>query len=261
MARISIIALCVAAIPACAIETDSGDKQIVLEEEDPELWDLLQRTRQEGRRPTDAELVAIGSVRVGNKSAGQQPPMSQNSDMTVSTPFMVFRPQSNMYIGYGSWEWNIDANNGIYPWTDDSFLGEIGGKDAFGIHYSRPVIDIFSDTQSCPYNWGSTQGWGTCVITDATREKADEQNVVHTHQEQVGGFFFPPGINMALGDIFHIFRPIGTECLQAWTTYVHTYDDTEINGISLGPFSLGIQWAPAEGGWQKASFGSEEFCP
>ena len=32
------------------------------------------------------------------------------------------------------------------------------------------------------------------------------------------------------------------KCHQAFAKYFHTWDDTKVNGIGVGPYSLSVQW-------------------
>jgi hypothetical protein len=150
---------------------------------------------------------------------------------------------------------------------------DIGGVDAFGFHYSQPVVDLGSFEEYCSFNWNQHGGEDeTCVDSTESRAEADEQNVVHTHQDKAGMFLHDildplnPYSNIAItnssvGALYHMFRTIGSSCFQVWSTYAHTYDDSVITGFSLGIEALGIQWAPLDKGWKKTSVGSSEICP
>lgn len=70
-------------------------------------------------------------------------------------------------------------------------------------------------------------------------------------------------MNFRSGHAWYNFKKLDNRCLQAVSKYSHTWDDTGIEGISVGvPLNIQFDWGHRSHAWTKASeVGQSSSCP
>jgi hypothetical protein len=63
------------------------------------------------------------------------------------------------------------------------------------------------------------------------------------------------------GEIFYDIGTIGCGTLQAFSKYGHDWASTTINGFSVGPWTLGLQWSSSSNRWERVSQPSTAVTP
>jgi hypothetical protein len=121
----------------------------------------------------------------------------------------------------------------------------VGGVDGFAIALNRSSINLGLSFTGC--TWG-----GSC------RSNGN----LETNSSYGGGWAlqdYAGNLNNAYGPTFSGTLTYGfrlaslSGCTQAFTKYGHTWDNTSVNGFSIGPWSIGIQWSSSSSNWTKSS--------
>jgi hypothetical protein len=93
--------------------------------------------------------------------------------MYLMKPYVTYLPEDDVYL------------------TDDSGTGGrlTTRPGTFGLHYSQPVVDLYSEEYCCSYHVKDKterDPIGPCWTSSESRSGANEQNLVHTHQAKTG---------------------------------------------------------------------------
>jgi hypothetical protein len=135
----------------------------------------------------------------------------------------------------------------------------VGGRDGFGVAFDRGVAD--------PGTW-SVGTWGVKAGSyfgysnkRMAVSNANTNGVSFTGYDQVrtnsqNRF---ADYNFANGSLTYSFDNMGCGNLSAFGKYFHTWDEVTINGISVGPWSLGVSWAGGGENWEYGGPASNTF--
>jgi hypothetical protein len=191
---------------------------------------------------------------------------TNNGDVNPEPP--TFYYDSGEYGGIRGWYvWSFWSWSGSNAWygldreSDACWFSNpcaLGGYDGYGISFSRPVQSVRSYEMQ---TWGVTDyyppSYDRAHVSDGNTAGA-----TFTGQDEYKqGLAGENDYSFANGIIYYDVSSIGCGTIQAFTKYAHTWDDTGINGIGVGPWSLSVQWANSGANWERASQPSSPVTP
>jgi hypothetical protein len=168
--------------------------------------------------------------------------------IALPAPTIWLNGSSQGYRLYASakYKWT-NPPDGPFPCTT-----AVGGPDGFAMSLSKSVVNkgvsfyTCSSVNKCQY----TYGW---------LETNSSYGAGYAFQDRAGaalnGFF--PAYS---GSIVYAFMANPSQCVQAFSKYGHTWNSTSVNGFSIGPWSIGVQWSSSAAHWQKASQSGSYHC-
>lgn len=166
-----------------------------------------------------------------------------NEDTDIDLPSVVlFQDYNNpsRYVACGQFFWNYENWDSDIP-SPASYSGSVGGKDAFGITFSKPV-NILSKTFDC---WGN----------DGTPYHS---YTVTQHQYSYGCCFEKQDYYFDYGDTYSwdsgclviYFTPQQTGQYAAWQTLGHTWSSADISSISIGSGGMSVTFTNVNYSWK-----------
>lgn len=167
--------------------------------------------------------------------------------MSVPAPSIDFSSGSSGYIYYA---------NASYTWKSPPLAPStcnvpVGGVDGFAVTLSKSAVNLGVSFYACNL-------YGKC----------GEPGYLETNSQYGGGWAFQDYADSAIAGysntytatLTYSFRiKLGT-CVQAFSKYAHTWNSTAVNGFSIGPWSIGVQWSSSSANWTRASQAGSRDC-
>ncbi|WP_193608257.1 hypothetical protein [Nocardioides lijunqiniae] len=147
-------------------------------------------------------------------------------------------PGNPGFVVIAKWRWNdgADPTAGV-----STCFANVGGRDGVGLTLSRNVTRLSQSLSICPYN----------VKCHAAGSMADNnaRGAAFMFQDQASSV----GSNSTSGSIAVSFRYLQpAKCHQAFAKYWHTWQETAVTGIGVGPYSLSVEWNSHDERWTRA---------
>jgi len=170
------------------------------------------------------KVAAATSKQAKSPSAVQS--CSVTNAQTSATAISLTPP--TIWLAGSSSDYRLYAS-AKYKWTSPPAAGstcrvKVGGPDGFAITLNKSVTNKGVTFYTCNSN-------NKCQYDDAYA-----------------------------GNITYSFKSSTTACVQAYSKYGHTWNSTSVNGFSIGPWSIGIQWSSSSNYWQKSSQSGSYNC-
>lgn len=160
------------------------------------------------------------------------------SAMAVYAPKITVNYSSSGYVMYANstFQWSSP------PAAPSTCQTDVGGNDGFAFAFNRAVTNLGVSFSACnSYGKCGSYGW---------LETNSQYRAGYSFQDKAGSVTvgYSPAYK---GTITYAFRT-GSGCTQAFAKYAHTWSSTSVNGFSIGPSSIGVQWSTSSGFWQKS---------
>lgn len=168
--------------------------------------------------------------------------------MAMPGPTIAVNGSSTGYVMYAiaRFQWKSE------PEAASTCVVNVGGPDGFALSLSRRVVNkgvsfvTCNAASKCDKDYGWLETNGSAGAGYAFRDKA-------TSRLSFGGPAFK-------GTITYSFRASLSKCTQVFSTYAHSWDKTSVNGFSIGPWSIGVQWSSSSDQWKKSSQAGSYGC-
>ncbi|MFB6723152.1 hypothetical protein ACFCV3_23430 [Kribbella sp. NPDC056345] len=144
-----------------------------------------------------------------------------------------------------------------YKWTSPPAAGstcrvKVGGPDGFALTLNKSVTNTGVTFYTCNSN-------NKCQYDYGWLETNSSYGAGYAFQDLAGTYL--TGYSDAYaGNITYSFKSNVSACVQAYSKYGHTWNSTSVNGFSIGPWSIGIQWSSSSNYWQKSSQSGSYNC-
>jgi hypothetical protein len=164
------------------------------------------------------------------------------SAISVARPTIVLNGSSQNYILYatGRYQWATDK-----PYSACTGPVAVGGVDGFAVALNRSSTNRGLSFTGCNL-YGSCAGNGYLEANSA-------YGGGWALQDYAGNALTADGPTHS-GTLTYGFRLSSLSgCTQAFTKYGHSWNSTAVNGFSIGPWSIGVQWTSSSSNWTKSS--------
>ncbi len=199
--------------------------------------------------------------------------LSDEWDAPVSIPEIYYDHGQGTYYASTSFRW---VNN---KWSGDSPLlpGAVGGPDLIAIRVSRAIYYVRGTATTCPSSVpsGFTPAFGNCA-THTTAYQTNEFGTAIRFQDRVGNAVKYNSTNCSNGQpycdeymaqynafsgtlVFEFGFFSSNSCHQFFSHLGHTWADSSINSVGVGPYSLSVGWNNSDKKWLGASPSSGKF--
>ncbi|MGB2568663.1 FG-GAP repeat domain-containing protein [Micromonospora citrea] len=177
------------------------------------------------------------------------------SDVRWSTS-LWYEPTNGRYYALGEWTWlNHD-------YAADAWRGcinrSLGGPDAIGMALSGGEYEVYSDSSQLWF-WGDpglndmrdNYGIGSITSPSGTTD-ANQYGIAYQRQDHTRALSAScdndVDFDMYGGQIMMSFTRLADSCsrTQVFVKNGHSWGSTAINGVSVGPFSVGISWTSSD---------------
>ncbi|MEO3763772.1 hypothetical protein [Streptomyces sp. B8F3] len=163
-----------------------------------------------------------------------------DDEITISKPVFYKVSGTNKYFSRAAWKWMKVPD-------------KVKGYDGFSLRFSKKVAPV---SHVLRYR-GKNLGW----------KSTSQAETSHTRGS---GFIFNEGPRITgpviadmqglTGELGITFRKASTGCttIQGFSKYGHTWNSTNVTGITIGATSIGYTWSSTSSRWQQASQPSSE---
>jgi hypothetical protein len=181
---------------------------------------------------------------------------SVNADVTAQPPTIYRDAQGGSYAAIASWTWKtkgylLDLGALGIPTCGHSTTE--GGPDGFAVMFSKSLkLGSYSVTYSG--TGGISGGYGT--VNSSTASSVSTQGVGFSIPDRVGllGPNCTADLNTYQGHITVGFGGTGTcQSVYGFSKFNHTWSNTSLTGISIGPKDIGFSWNTTSNQWTSAS--------
>ncbi len=163
--------------------------------------------------------------------------------------------EGTMY--YDSLFVNAFIVNVDYEWIDTQYYnqkngnGDVGGYDGFSIGLNKPILTVSETANVYDHHFGEIQDDVTFYQSYSTHGRG-----WRWQDEIITGMYGTDNYNSHYGifDLYFEFddEPSDGDRTQYYGSYAHTWDETSINSIGVGPYSASIGWSNAGSEWEDA---------
>ncbi|AKH84083.1 hypothetical protein AA958_19980 [Streptomyces sp. CNQ-509] len=187
----------------------------------------------------DAKLAADNCLdRVD--SGGGVDTRDPDDEITLSRPEIYKVSGKNRYVARAAWKWT-------------KIPKEVKGYDGFGLSFSKKVAPV---SHVLRYR-GKFMDWKTKTQAKASNSYGS-------------GFIFNEGPRGGTGDLADMQGRIGEMGItfkaakkgcsrhQVFSAYGHTWNSTDVTGMTIGADSFGFAWSSSSNRWDQASRASSE---
>ena len=222
--------------------------------------ELVRALQQNASRETidqtmKAKYCLENRTQYPDTQSGITPFDSTAGAVSVDPPTFYFDPEVNEYHVWSFWRWlglsNVFQDTTCVPFN---LACRVGGYEGFGLALSRRVESVSNyEAQTWSVNGAWPPAFNRMFPSDANTYGATfagQDEVVNLHHEDgqpYSDYSFYNG--MMIYDVSNM----GCGITQAFAKYAHTWDETSITGIGVGPYSLSVQWVNAGHNWETVS--------
>lgn len=171
---------------------------------------------------------------------------STSADVTFDID-MYFDDESDLYVLSGDFEWDND------DWTEDwdGTSGPIGGNDGIGLSIEED-IDIYDKEFITYYSSNSSTNKIDWIATDEAELNYDTNGLGIQFQDAYkGGYAYGYNAESGYALVFFDFEgavPSDND-ISINMGISHTWDNSEVNSISIGPWSIGFGYNRTTDKW------------
>ncbi|WP_326797616.1 hypothetical protein OG946_21140 [Streptomyces sp. NBC_01808] len=188
----------------------------------------------------DAKLAKDNCLDRVDTGDGAETRGDPGNEITLNKPKIYKVSGKNLYVASAGWKWL-------------KIPSKVKGYDAFGLSFSKKVAPL-----------GHVLKYRGKFLDWKTTEQAAKSNA------HGSGFIFNEGPRIGAGDTADLqgrigemaitFKAAKSGCsnLQAFSKYGHTWNSTNVSGITIGAESIGFTWSTSSNKWQQASQPSSE---
>jgi len=198
---------------------------------------------------TEAPAAVTDEPSASPMSCSVSNPQTSATAISLATPTIVLNGSSQGYEMYA---------NASYTWSSppeapSTCVVAVGGVDGFALALDISAINDGVSFWACNY-------WGLC----------GSNGYLETNSQYGGGWALQDYATSLLGGAWgptysgtltYAFRfHGGLGCVQAFSKYAHDWNSTSINGFSIGPWSIGVQWSSSSSNWTRSSQAGRYGC-
>lgn len=248
MKRLSVL-LCVSMLftfflPATAFAAKLEDSRLALVNSIAEKHVIEKSTKEAWLSEMDANGFRLISTEQANALIGSgDMNIESDEDQCIDLPTtVIFEDVNNpgQYVACAWFFWNNNLWKGDLPFPCP-YSGHMGGRDCFGISFSRPV-NILSKSFQTWDNGGTRRIYSTIAENQSNYgvsfSKYDDYNNAGILYYWDSGFL---SVN---------FTPQQTGTYAAWQTMGHTWDSTDISSVSIGSSGISITFTSSYSKWR-----------
>ena len=168
-------------------------------------------------------MIVVSAPAEGNS------PLSSGSDVSLTSPSIVFTMQCACYTVEGEWEWDISEQE--------------TGNDGAGLRMTKTINNMGGSALVCDLVTGCD------AFSFATWE--DPQGVVHKYSTRAGDF----------GLVSFSFKKISGGCHQAYMHYAHAWQgDYELVSVNISTGGIGFTFEQPGHKWTRQIAGGTTGC-
>lgn len=174
-------------------------------------------------------------------------PLSTSADVRMVVD-LYYDDDSEKYVLDGAFAWKND------DWTEewDGTSGDIGGLDGLGLSIENE-IDIYDEAFITYYSSNSSRSSIDWIRTDDAELDYDANGLGFRFQDAYkSGYDY--GYNAESGYALVFFEFDGStpedEGISINMGMAHTWDNTEVNSVSIGPWSVGFGYNRTSDKWE-----------
>lgn len=186
------------------------------------------------------EIAGLNKVEIGNQTSLIQP-LSHNGQATVKAPTLYYDNDVASYVLSSGWNWsaiNPDRNN--------------SGEDGFGLRVNQEKISLISDHLTT-WNYGGTKYFPSYTT------KASPYGYYQLFPDAgVGSKYSAHRGTSWMFFRFYNGAPLG-KTVNFSGQYAHTYESTNLTGISIGATSFGGSFSVKNKGWKVDNYSFKKF--
>jgi hypothetical protein len=205
------------------------------------------------------ELVSRGSPASGGAGTMSSSP----NNLNVPPPEIWRDTCTGRYSVFAYWNWtSISAiASDVDFWCNVPCA--LGGYDGFGVALNRSVASVGGYSMT---TWGRTSYY-PASLSRMSVDAANATGVSYVGQDIYCADVWPceaapaQDFNFYNGQLVYSINSPGCGSLQAFSLYAHTWNGTAVNGISVGPWSLGVSWSSSSNRWPDGSQPSNTVYP
>lgn len=190
-----------------------------------------------------ADMEANGFKLISTEQANSSFGINSNEDQCIDLPTAHIFEDYNRpgeYVACAWFFWNNDLWKSDLPWPCP-YSGRMGGKDSFGISFSRPVNILSKSFQT----WDNS---GTIRINSKIAENQSAYGVSFSKYDEFNNagilYYWDSGF------ISVNFTPQQKGQYVAWQTMGHTWGGTDISSVSIGSSGISINFTASNNRWK-----------
>lgn len=195
--------------------------------------------------------MKTGFIEVG-RAEGSRAARSTSKAISVRTP-RYFRWPNRPNLLYATGGWKLEE------WYPD--INKNGGADAFGIRFSKPIVNYGSYLDICH---GGILGPDEDNCWKATNYFENSENGASWQfQDKTRWHIQARGwkkANWAKGTFLIRIKPLRTGCYQAFARYAHSFRDTKITGMGLSMWGFSVSTSRDDDHWGRTSGAGRFRC-
>lgn len=222
------------------------------------LTRLASRLPGDLRRHRDA-LAAEGFTVIDGPS-DLELAASSRSRLVLPRPYMVREDPGARLYAVARYRWRPKNRDGNFHYFDSSRSCDyskpcaVGGRDGFGVRFSRKVENLSVYAQFCGRT-GIERDYSKFSCAGTRRPSFNSsRGATFRRQDKVFRTVYKPDYNMYRGiitlQVGH--RRCGVKT-QIYSTYAHGWSSTSLTGFSIGTSSFGLSWSETSHRWDRAS--------
>lgn len=207
------------------------------------------------------ELEELGLYIVSEApSEGASARSSVESDMIIPRPQVLWDSSNQRYYAYASYRW-VAANTqdhyydigALSPSCVDASC-TIGGMDGFGMRFSRKVTNVEVNAIFCGRGDLDRDYASFACSTPTNPDANSQEGVSWRKQDRVYKTVIKPDNNMFQGSTAMVIkRPACGPALQIFSRYGHSWDETSLDGFSVGLKSFTLNFSKTSARWAASS--------
>lgn len=211
----------------------------------------LASLRQKGysEKKIDSELEAEGIVLTSPRPAAesQVTPLSTNSIISVPAPTIRRDTCTSQY--YVMAYWDFTSMSALQSDAGGCQSCAVGGDDGFGIALSRKVSTVGGYSVT---TWGASSAYPASTSRMAPVD-ASTDGVGFMGQDRFCRNNTSCGTDYSFyhGQLVYTIGVPGCGYLQAYSKYGHSWNSSDLSGISIGIDSVGFSWSATSNRWER----------
>jgi hypothetical protein len=176
--------------------------------------------------------------------------------MNTQAPSLYYSSSGGYYYVVADWGWLSDG------WKTDAGLdyGHIGGTDAAGVWFSKPINNLNGAMSICGAHFG---GSSTPACWNSSSYKGNNQygeSIQFQDQASNSAKPYAGKTDADRGSLVFPFKWLSSGCQQFGNEYDHDWSSTSITGMSISASGIGVSWSSSSHHWEDVSAVSHFDC-
>ncbi|WP_134741031.1 hypothetical protein [Nocardioides sp. 503] len=168
----------------------------------------------------------------------------------MTPPSIYWDRQAARYYAISKWKWVNESykNDGM---SSTCGWRNLGGNDGFGTSFNKGLL-LTGYSLTVMYSGGKS--WTVANAADANASGVGYRFQDKATRTGCDGSGIGVAINSARGQQVISFKKSGKcKTVYGFAKFGHSWDETGINGVGVGPYSVSFQWTKNENSWVVAS--------